>query len=83
MADILKFKAEYQADITKNFEGYSVKVLSPMYVGDSMAEADFVWYGGFQRADMDKIMSWFRSTNWAQQFSANMTCSTSSLWMAP
>jgi len=82
VADVVALKNAYQADLTARYKGYTVKVLVPMYVGDEMAGADVVWFGTFQSADLDSILTWFRASDWPAKFNAVLKCSTSSLWTA-
>jgi len=82
VADVVALKNAYQADVAGRYKGYTVKVLLPMYVGNEMAGADLVWFGTYQSADLDPILTWFRGSEWPAKFAGLMKCSTSSLWTA-
>ena len=80
IADVVALKNAYQAELDKTYPTYKVKVLIPTYVGSEMSDADVVWFGTFDSADLDSIMNWFPASGWPARFDNVLSCSTSSLW---
>jgi hypothetical protein len=80
VADVIAYKEAYQKDVAKRFKGYTVKVLVPLYVGDDMDGADLVWFGTFQSADLDAILTWYNASEWRNKFPTLLKCRSRSLW---
>ena len=79
MADAVQFLRSYQAAVGEKWDDYPVKILMPMY-SEYAGPGKFVWFGGFDSADMHEIGTWFRGSEWPARFQEVMTCGSSSLW---
>ena len=79
LADAVQFLRAYQAAVNEKWDDYPVKILRPQY-SEYGGPGKFVWFGGFDSADMEDIRNWFRASEWPSRFQETMTCESGSLW---
>lgn len=79
--DLVAFKASYEEAVAEaGLDGYELRVHFPVY-GSGYGPGKFVWEGSWaDYAEMQRIVDWFRQSEWPAKFQALMSCENSSLW---